>query len=241
MPQFQRRVAAAVQRRPLAATANQTCQPSPRTGGSPSRRRTPGEEHGRTGEEGPGADGGGRATLGHEPLINEDPTEGNDERGDDEEVAADVSSTDGAVAGAENDKGDAGGGGKEREPAFEVEALVGKDASAHGEDDGHGADHEGGVGDGGEPESLELQDELDGNAEEGSDEEQPPLTGGEARRLDDRKQADAGEDEAVEDVVADAETGESDFAEEEAGGPAASSERAGDVARGATDVAAVAG
>src|ERR1700734_1542964 len=155
MPQFQRRVAAAVQRRPLAATAHQTCQPRPGTGGSPSRRRPPGEEHGRTGEEGPGADGGGRATLGHEPLINEDPTEGNVERGDDEEVAADVSSTDGAVAGAENDKGDAGGGGKEREPAFEVEALVGKDASAHGEDDGHGADHEGGVGDGGEPESLE--------------------------------------------------------------------------------------
>ena len=46
---------------------------------------------------------------------------------------------------------------------------------ADGEDDGHGADHERGVRDGGEGEAFELQDELQGNSQEGGEEEHAPL------------------------------------------------------------------
>ena len=61
------------------------------------------------------------------------------------------------------------------------------------------------MADGGELQPLELHHELHRDAEEGADQQQFPLAAGEARPLHDREQAEAREEEAVQDVVADAE------------------------------------
>jgi len=202
----------------------------------PVAEKNPGKEHGGAGQQGPRSNGHGRASERHEPLVEQNPAQSNDERGDDEEVAADVAASNSAVAGTEDDEGDAGGGGEQGEPSLEVEALVREEVRADGEDDGHGADHERGVADGGEPEPFKLHDELDRDTEEGADEEEFPLAGRETRSFDDGEHTEAGEDEAVEHVVVDAEAGEGDFAKEEPGAPAASGKRAGEVADGAAPV-----
>ncbi len=93
---------------------------------------------------------------------------------------------------------------------------MGENRGAHGEDNRHGADHEGGVAHGGKFEARKLDHELEWDAEEGADEEQPPLAGGELGGLEDGQQAEAREDEPVEDIMADAEPREGDLAEEEA-------------------------
>jgi len=86
-----------------------------------------------------------------------------------------------------------------------VEALLGEDRGSDGEDDGHGADHERGVRDGGEGEAFELEDELEGNAEEGGEEEGAPLRCVKVRAVgeEQREKAEGGEEEAVEDHRAD--------------------------------------
>lgn len=58
---------------------------------------------------------------------------------------------------------------------------MGEDDGAEGEDDGHGSDHECGVADGGEGESVELDEELKRDAEEGGGEEEKPILFAEAR------------------------------------------------------------
>ena len=107
----------------------------------------------------------------HEALVEQDPEEGDDEGEDDEEIAGEAWASVGVmVRAAEGDESSAGGGDGESGPAEFVEALVGEDGGADGEDDGHGADHERGVRDGGEGEAFELQEELQGNSHEGGEE-----------------------------------------------------------------------
>ncbi len=198
----------------------------------------PGKEHGGAGEQGPAGDGEGRASAKDEPLIEQDPSQGDDEGQNDEQIAPEIAAVNAAV-GAGDDEGDAGGGSGESEPAFQVEALMSKERGAGGEDHGHGADHERRVADGGELESFKLHHELQGDAEESADEDEVPLVAGELRFFEDGEQAQAGEEESIEDVVADVEAGEGDFSEEEAGAPAAAGESAGDIADGASNALAM--
>ncbi len=118
---------------------------------------------------------------------------------------------------------------------------MGEEGCAGGKDHGHGPDHQRGVRDSGEFQPLKLNHELQGDAEECADQQQRPLVAGEARPFDDGKQANTGEDKAVEDVMADAKAREGYLAEKEAGAPAASGERARHVAEAPANGAAVLG
>lgn len=95
------------------------------------------------------------------------------------------------------------------------------------------------MADRGEFQTLELNEKLQGDAEEGSDQQQRPFAAAEARPFHNGEHADTGEEEAIQNVVADAKTAEGNLPEEEAGPPAASGERAGDVAEAAADHAGV--
>lgn len=104
-----------------------------------------------------------------------------------------------------------------------------EDGCTDSEDDGHGSDHERAVADGGERQAIELDEELERNAEKRGDEKQGPVFFAEARDAHHGQEAEAREEKAVEDHVAYAQFGERDFAPEEAGAPEGSSERAGAV------------
>lgn len=108
-------------------------------------------------------------------------------------------------------------------PADGVKALAGEEHSGDSEQDRHGTDHEGGVADGGVRESVELEKELDGDAEGGRDEQDADLGGGEADPVEqcNRKQPDCGEEEAVEHHVLHTHFVEGETAEVEAGAPEA--------------------
>ena len=130
---------------------------------------------------------------------------------------------------AKDDERGSDGGGDERGPANEVEALTGKDGGGDGEQDGHGADHERGVADSGACESVELQEELDGNPEKSGEKQKTELAAGEAHAVDegDGKHAEAGKEEAVEDHGLDGHLVKREAAEVEARSPERSGERAG--------------
>ena len=91
---------------------------------------------------------------------------------------------------------------------------MGEEGGADGEDHGHRPDHERGVRDGGDGQSVELQEELDGDAEEGGDEEGSPLAGVEAGFVGEEngKQDEGREEEAVEDHCTHVHFSEGDFA-----------------------------
>lgn len=189
----------------------------------------PDGEHEGSGEDGVGADDGRGARL-KQLFADEDPDERGDEGDDDEEIAFKRGSP-GALAGvmaAEDDEGCAGGGGEEREPAERLEALAGEEDRGDAEQDGHGADHERGVADGGEVKALELDEELDGNAEEGGDEQEEGFAAGEADAVGegDGEHDERGEEEAVEDHVRDAHLVKRDAAEVKACAPEAGGEGA---------------
>jgi len=109
---------------------------------------------------------------------------------------------------------------------------MGEDGGADGEDDGHGADHQRGVRDGGAGQSVELDEELQRDAEEGGAEEQTPLARGEGGSVGEEEggERQGSEEEAVEDHVADGHLGEGDLAEEKAAAPEGAGEGAGEEA-----------
>jgi len=116
---------------------------------------------------------------------------------------------------------------------------MGEDNRADGEDDGHGADHERSVRDGGELQAAELHEELERNAEERAEEQGSPLTRVEVGAMGDEegKKAERGEGEAVEHHGTDAHLCEGDLAEVKTAAP----ERAGECAGEETDCALIGG
>src|ERR1017187_2107601 len=144
----------------------------------------------------------------------------------------------GWLSSPKRDEGGADGGDGEGEPAGRVHALAGEEGGADGEDDGHGSDHERGVGDGGAVEAGELDEELKGDSEEGADEEGAPFAAVEGGAVgeEQRDEGDGGEEEAVEHHGADAHFDEGDLAEEEAAAPEGAGEGAGGEAEGAVSL-----
>ena len=193
------------------------------------RAEDPEGEHDGSGEDCVCADDGRGVGL-EEFLADENPDERGDEGEDDEEIAQERGAT-GAmrcVVAAENDERGAGGGGEEGEPADGFEPLGGEEGCGDAEQHGHGADHERGMADGGEVKALELNEELDGHAEEGGDEQQCGFTAREAGAMDERdgEHDERGEEEAVKDHPRDGHFIERDAAEEEACTPEAGGEGA---------------
>jgi hypothetical protein len=196
-----------------------------------------GDEDGQ--HEGSGGDAVGRhhdvAVREHQALVDEDPEEGDAEGENDEQVSREGGAAAAVMAGAKSDQAGSCGGEDEGRPAEGVEAFVGVDDCTDGEQDGHRADHQRGVRNRGEREALELEQELDGDAEEGGEKKGSPLGGVEAGAMRDeqREQAEGGEGEAVEDHRADVHLVEGDLAEEEAATPEAAGEGGGEEAQGA--------
>ena len=174
-----------------------------------------------------------------EMFVDEDPAQRDDQREDDEQVAGEgrrlVRGVRGSVASAERDECGADGRDDEGEPAGRVHALVGEEVAADGEQDRHGADHQRGMRDGGAIKAGELDEELEGDSEEGAEEQGSPLAAVEAGPVgeEQREQHQCGEEEAVEHHGADAHLGQRDLAEEEAAAPERACERAGGEAEGA--------
>ena len=190
-------------------------------------------EHDGSGEYGVRGDDGSR--VGFKQLFaDEDPDERGDEREDDEKIALERGATGApaSVMAAKDDECGSGGGGEECGPAEGLEAFTSEEDSSDAEQDGHGADHERGMADGGEVKALELDEELDGNAEEGGDKQEAGFLAREADAMQEGngKHGKAGEEEAVEDHVLHAHFIERDAAEEEAGAPEAGGEGACSVA-----------
>ena len=138
------------------------------------------------------------------------------------------------MAGAECYQGGSNGGDREGEPACCVHAFVGEEGGGDGEEDGHGADHQRGVRDGGERKAGELDEELERDSEEGAEQECAPLATVEAGLVgeEQRGEGEGGEEETVEHHRADAHLEECDFAEVEAAAPEGTGEGAGCKAEG---------
>jgi hypothetical protein len=128
----------------------------------------------------------------------------------------------------EHDEGSAEGRAEEGYPADGVKALAGKENSSDTEKDGHGTHHERGVAHGGVGKSVELNEELDGDAEGGGDKQDADLGGGEADPVEqcNRKHANGSEEEAVEHHVLHTHFVQGKTAEVEAGAPEAACNRA---------------
>ncbi len=135
-------------------------------------------------------------------------------------------------AAAEDDERDAGGRAKQRQPAFQVEALMREDSGPDSEDYRHGSDHQRGVAHGGEFQSVELDHELQRNPDEGSDEEKLPVVPGKAGGFEDGQKPRAGEEETVEHEVPHAKPGEGNLAEEESEPPESAGQSASRIAGG---------
>jgi len=132
----------------------------------------PGKEHRCAGEEGPGADRGRGATLGHEALIDQHPAESDDQRSNHEEIAPEVAAADGAVTGAENDEDDARRGAEKRNQPFRSRRSWAKRVAPTARMTGMVPTMSAAWLTVVEFESLELDEELNRDAEEGSDQEQ---------------------------------------------------------------------
>ena len=96
-----------------------------------------------------------------EALVEQDPAEGDDQREDNEEVAGEggarfAEMRSNGMTRSECDERGAEGGDDKSEPASCVHALVGEESGGGGEQDGHGANHERCVRDGGERESGRI-------------------------------------------------------------------------------------
>lgn len=187
------------------------------------------EEHHCAGGDSVGGDGDG-AVAQHQALVDEDPGEGNDQREDDEHVSAEggAGCSSGVTRAECNERGSKGGEG-ESEPAGAVHALVGEERGGNGEQNRQGANHQRGVGDGGEGEAGELDEELERDPEEGGEQKEAPVGAREAGPVEQEqgRERKGGEEEAVEDHCADVHLGEGDLAEEEAAAPERAGESAG--------------
>ena len=122
-----------------------------------------------------------------------------------------------------------GGRGGDGKPAHFVHALVRKDSRANGQNDGHGADHERSVRDGGKRKPVKLQEELQRNAEERCEQENAPLARGKTGLVSDehRQEHQRREEEAVEDHGADIHLVQRDAPEVEAAPPERAGQKAG--------------
>jgi hypothetical protein len=162
----------------------------------------------------------------HQLLAKQYPCEGGAEGEDDQHVAIECGLALGGrtAVPAKNDERGADSGSDESEPGDGVEALAGKEHGGYSQQHGHGTHHERSVADGGMGESVELDEELDGDAEGGGDEQDADLACGEANAVEQgyREQAEAGEEESVEHHVLHAHFIEGQTAEVEASSPEAS-------------------
>ena len=70
------------------------------------------------------------------------------------------------MTGAAGDERGSHGGDGEGEPAGAIHALMGEEGCADGENHGHGAHHQRGVGDRGERKAGELDEELERDSHE---------------------------------------------------------------------------
>ena len=197
-------------------------------------------QHEGSGEDGVSGDDGWAVGF-HKFFGEQNPGQGGDEGGDDEEVAGEgrLTAGGGTAMATEDDEGSADRGTGEGEPAEPIEVLFarslgGKEGSGGGEQNGHCADHERGVAYGGEGEAVELEEELDGDAEGGGEQQEAQFAGGEMEAAQihehDRQHAERGEEETVEHHVFDAHLVEGEAAEVKAGAPEGAGERAGAVA-----------
>jgi len=138
----------------------------------------------------------------HELLIEKNPGKRAAKRDDHEEVAFEgwAALLRADMMAAQDDERRAYGGSDQGEPADDVESLAGEERRRHRQQDRHGANHEGGVADGGEGQAVELDQELDGDAEEGRNEQDPPFAEREPRPMGDGdgRHANAGEEKAIE-------------------------------------------
>ena len=133
----------------------------------------------------------------------------------------------------EHDQGCANGGRHQRRPADVIESLSGEHGSGNAEEDGHGADHQGCVADGGVGKAVELDEELDGDTKRGRDKNDANLAPCEANPVQEgyRQQAKTGKEEAVEHHVLHAHLVQSEASEIEASPPEGSSNRACAIAK----------
>src|ERR1700761_5460906 len=199
------------------------------------KRRHDDEEHYGAGAEAVGGDDDG-AVAPDEALVEQHPEEGDAEGEDHVEVAAQRGTVGfGVVRSAEGDGRGSDGGDDEGYPAEGVEALVGEDRGADGEDDRHGSDHERGVRDGGERETVELEEELERDSEDGGEKEGEPLAAVEAgtMREEEGRKTEGAEEEPVQDHRSGVHLGEGDLAEEKSTAPEHAGEAAGGEPEGA--------
>ena len=239
MPQFHSRVVEAVQKQAAGGEGEPGLERDVMDRRQAVDERNADAEHRVPAGDAVGGDDDGGVAL-HEMLVEQDPAERDDQREDDEEIAGEGGAGSPEVRGggmtrAESDERGADGGGDEGEPAGRVHALVGEERGGDGEQDGHGADHQRGVRDGGEREPGELDEELERDSEEGAEKEGAPLAAVEAGLVgeEQREQGERGKEEAVEHHGADAHLDEGDLAEEEAAAPERTGEGAGCEAEGA--------
>lgn len=113
------------------------------------------------------------------------------------------------------------------------EPLASIDGGSGGKQHRHGAHHERSVAYRGDGEAVELQQELDRDAECGGDEQQAHLPGGEAHTVEERNRqnAERGKEEAVKHHVFDAHLIEREATEVEPGAPQGAGQRAGSIAQ----------
>ena len=135
----------------------------------------------------------------------------------------------GRMAGAAGDERGSHGGDGEGEPAGAVHALVGEEGCSDGEDYRHGAHHQRGVGDGGEGEAGELDEELEGYSHERGEQKQAPVGAAEAGAMEQKqgRKRERGKQEAVEHHGANVHLDEGELAEKKSASPERAGEGAG--------------
>lgn len=190
-------------------------------------------QHDGSRENGIGGDDDRAVSL-HQLFAKQNPGCRYEKRKDNHEVAGEGGFAMGArgVGAADSDEGGAGGRGKQSGPAEEIEALFGEERGGGGQKDGHGANHERSVADGGAGETVELDQKLEGYAEHGGGKEHAQLAALKADTIEksDRQDAHACEKKAVKDHVLDAHLIEREASPIEPGTPKGASESASAIA-----------
>lgn len=157
-----------------------------------------------------------------EVLVEQHPEERDAEGEYDEEVACKGRASGyGVPRAAGGNERCACSGDEEREPADAVHAFVGKDGGADSEDDRHGADHERGMGHGGERKAFELHEELDRYAEKCAEQHQHPVAARHLYSMQEQngKKCECGKEKPVEHHVAYAHLCQGDLSEEKTCAP----------------------
>src|SRR5580658_3723265 len=178
-----------------------------------------------------------RVAASHQPLVAEDPSQRNEHGGKHQQIAEQAAPADHMMLAAQDDEDDASRRTGNRQPPFQVQVLVRKHGRADSEDHRHCSDHERGMAHGGETEAVKLHEKLQRNTEKGRGEQKNPFAAREARALNDEQQPGAGEEEAIENEVVDAEAREGNLAEEETEAPKDAGQRTSGIAEAAAGAA----